>query len=158
MQVCAFDQFRVFWSRTAAGSLVRARARQMECKPVLSKFATGFQHAFGLLATRFSTRFAADQNNGMRPLSRERFVRKVNFEHGVKECIYLRLRKLLLTYLLACRQARSQDCQNEEAYAYRSSAPSPPFPILPFSCPPLLSPSPSLLSSSPSLHLRSRHP
>jgi len=44
------------WSRTAAGSLVRARARQMECrkKTVLSKFAAGFRHAFDLLATRFS--------------------------------------------------------------------------------------------------------
>jgi len=50
------------WSRTAAGSLVRALARQMEFrkKPVLSKFAAGFRHAFDLLATRFSTKFAAD--------------------------------------------------------------------------------------------------
>jgi len=63
---CGFaTRFRLFlsktWSRTAAGSLVRARARQMECrkKPVLSKFAAGFRHAFDLLATRFSTRFAA---------------------------------------------------------------------------------------------------
>jgi len=45
----AFDFFlSKTWSRTAAGSLVRARARQMECrkKPVLSKFAAGFRHAF----------------------------------------------------------------------------------------------------------------
>ena len=61
----AFDQLSTFlskaWSRTAAGSLVRARARQMEYrkKTVLSKFAAGFRHAFDLLATRFSTRFAA---------------------------------------------------------------------------------------------------
>jgi len=51
----AFDQLSTLlsktWSRTAAGSLVRARARQMECrkKPVLSKFAAGFRHAFDLL-------------------------------------------------------------------------------------------------------------
>jgi len=54
----AFDLFSTFlwktWSRTAAGSLVHARARQMECREtVLSKFAAGFRHAFDLLATRF---------------------------------------------------------------------------------------------------------
>jgi len=44
----AFDQLSTFlsktWSRTATGSLVRGRARQMECrkKTVLSKFAAGF--------------------------------------------------------------------------------------------------------------------
>jgi len=41
----AFDQLSTFLS---AGSLVRACARQMECrkKLVLSKFAAGFRHAF----------------------------------------------------------------------------------------------------------------
>jgi len=40
--------------------LVRARARQMECrkKTVLSKFLAAFRHAFDLLAARCSTRFA----------------------------------------------------------------------------------------------------
>jgi len=38
-----------------AGS--RACYRHMECRK--SKFAAGFRHAFDLLATRFSTRFAA---------------------------------------------------------------------------------------------------
>ena len=37
-------------------------------KPILSKFAAGFRPACYLLATRFSTRFAAGYNNGMRPL------------------------------------------------------------------------------------------
>jgi len=37
-------------SRTAAGSLLRALARQMKCRK--SKFAAGFRHAFNLLATR----------------------------------------------------------------------------------------------------------
>jgi len=47
--------------------VVRARARQMECrkKPVLSMLTAGFRHAFDLLATGFSTRFAAGYNNGM---------------------------------------------------------------------------------------------
>jgi len=59
----AFDQFSIFLSktlpRTAAGSLVRARARQMKFrkKTVLSKFAAGFRDAFDLLATRLSIRF-----------------------------------------------------------------------------------------------------
>ena len=51
MQVCdtLSTSFGLFlsktWSRTAAGSLVRVRARQMECrkKTVLSKFAAGFR-------------------------------------------------------------------------------------------------------------------
>jgi len=47
---------RDWCSRFAAGSLVRARARQMECrkKPVLNKFAAGFRHACDLLATRYT--------------------------------------------------------------------------------------------------------
>ena len=63
---CGFaTRFRLFWSktwlRTAAGLVVCAHTRQMECrkKTVLSKFAGGFRHAFDVLATRFSTRFAA---------------------------------------------------------------------------------------------------
>jgi len=66
----AFDQLSTFlsktWPRTCCINLdisqqVYARSRQMGCRkqPVLSKFAAGFRHAFDLLATRFSTRFAA---------------------------------------------------------------------------------------------------
>jgi len=59
----AFDQLSTLlsktWSRTAAGSLVRARARQMECRKPRFKQVRSWLSTFDLLATRFSTKFAA---------------------------------------------------------------------------------------------------
>ena len=53
----------------AAGSLVRARARQMECrkKPVLSKFAAGFQHAFDLFFATSLRHAHATLRPGLQP-------------------------------------------------------------------------------------------
>jgi len=65
-----FDQLSTFlsktWSRTAAGSLVRARARPLMVLDKRNVEKSRFKQvrswlftAFDLLATRFSTRFAA---------------------------------------------------------------------------------------------------